>query len=107
MSNEPEVSNQDSASNENPTAKHHATALAIQSFEKKYETAQSGRAGHERKVLRWTQIAGIGVAVYTFVTVVIMGASIYSAKQARISADAAQTAVKIASDRKSDDCAPI
>jgi hypothetical protein len=81
-----------------PSAEHHEIALAIESFRKNYEAAQSNRANHDKKTLFWARVAGIGVSIYTVLTLAIVGASIYSAKQAKISADAARATARIASD---------
>jgi hypothetical protein len=46
-------------------------------------SVENDRAKHERKVLFWTKVAGIGVVVYTLVTAFILAASVYSAWTAR------------------------
>lgn len=90
--NTPNGDKGDGNGSKKPSAEQHHIAVAINSLKEKYEAAQAHRADHERDVLRWTRIAGIGVGIYAALTVVIMCAAIYAAKQAKVSADAAERA---------------
>ena len=53
---------------------------AIQSFGRQYHCAQQDRAQHDQRTFRWTKITGVGVWIYTILTLCIVGVSIYSAK---------------------------
>lgn len=96
--NGPEGKNDDANGGNDPPAEQHSFVEAIQSFKREYRCAQQGRANHEQKTLFWTRVAGFGVWFYSIITAVIMGAGIYSAIQAKNSADAAIAAAKISSD---------
>ena len=79
-------------------AEHHEVAEAIETLRENYERTQQTRADHDAKTLFWARIAGIGVSIYTALTLIIVGASIYSAQQAKISADAARLSAATAQD---------
>jgi hypothetical protein len=84
MSNDiPESNETGSASGGPPSSKYEELLLAVNALNATHESAESGRADHDRKILRWTRITGIGVAIYTALTAVIVIASIYSAKQSK------------------------
>jgi hypothetical protein len=65
------------------SANSHDVALAIDAFRKQYETAQSDRTKHDRKTLFWSRITGVGVGIYTLLTIAIACASIYAVKLTR------------------------
>jgi hypothetical protein len=81
-----------------PATEQHDLVNAIQSLELQYRSAQQDRAEHDQKTLRWTRIAGFGVWFYSFLTLVIVGAAIYSAIQAQISAGATRSAANTSAD---------
>jgi hypothetical protein len=54
-----------------PSAKYKPIVEAIDIFSKKYEVAQGDRTKHDGKTLFWAQWTGIGVAVYTVLTLLI------------------------------------
>lgn len=93
----PQNSN-DSGGGNQPAAEQGQVAFALNALKKEYEAAQTDRKEHERKVFRWTRIAGIGVGIYTTLTAIIMAATVYAAMQSKISANAARQSVKISSD---------
>jgi hypothetical protein len=62
-----------------PSADGQTIARAIDALRTDYEIGECQRKEHDRKVLRWSRIAGIGVAFYTILTVVIAGAGIWAA----------------------------
>ena len=74
----------------NPASERHEIALQIEALRENYDSNQQNRAAHDSKTLFWARVAGIGVALYTLLTLAIVAASIYSARQAKISADAAR-----------------
>jgi hypothetical protein len=90
--NNPDSSDGDGGGGDKPPSGYHEVARAIKSLNAYHEAAQNDRAEHDRKVLFWNRLAGIGVAVYTFLTVVIAGAgiwaAIYSGQQAAASREA-------------------
>jgi hypothetical protein len=45
---------------------------AINAVGERYEAVQQGRTEHDRQTLKWTKRAGIGVAVYTALTLAIV-----------------------------------
>lgn len=55
-----------------PAAEHHEIALAIETLRAKYESAQQNRTDHDAKTLYWARIAGIGVSIYTLLTLAIV-----------------------------------
>jgi hypothetical protein len=82
--NKPEDENSAGDGGDKPAAEQHHIAFAIDALKTKYESAQAERGKHEKKSIFWARIAGIGVSIYTVLTVFIMTASIYSAKQSTI-----------------------
>jgi len=94
----PEDDDHTGSSGDKPAAEKHDIALAIYALNKKYKAAQKDRAKHEQNVLFWTKAAGIGVGIYAMLTAFIVAASVYSAMQAKSSADAAQASATIAID---------
>jgi hypothetical protein len=52
---------------------------ALKDFQREYRTAESDRTQHDNKTFIWTRRAGIGVLIYTGLTVLITVASIASA----------------------------
>ena len=81
-----------------PAAEHREIAVAIETLRENYQSTQRNRADHDAKTLLWARVAGIGVSIYTLLTLVIVAASIYSATQAKISADAARLSAATAQD---------
>jgi hypothetical protein len=81
--NNPDGDNTADDGSDQPALEQHDIAFAVHSLSKKYESAQSDRAKHDKKSLFWTKVAGIGVGIYTVLTVFILAASIYSARTAR------------------------
>jgi hypothetical protein len=85
-------------------AEHDHIALAIDTLRKDYEGIQSDRSKHDEKTLFWARIAGVGVSIYTLLTLAIVGAAIYSANQAKVSADASVSQAKTADDTERRSC---
>jgi hypothetical protein len=81
-----------------PAAEHREIARAIETLSGNYESAQQSRADHDAKTLFWARVAGVGVSIYTLLTLAIVAASIYSALQAKIGADAARLSAATAQD---------
>jgi len=81
-----------------PAAEHREIAVAIETLRENYQSTQRNRADHDAKTLLWARVAGIGVSIYTLLTLVIVAASTYSATQAKISADAARLSAATAQD---------
>ena len=100
----PNGPNGDSNGCDEPGTECHEIALATETFRKSYETSESNRAQHDSKTLFWARVTGIGVGIYTFLTLAIVCAAIYSAKQAKISADAANASANIAEIWKNGAC---
>ena len=103
----PKGSNSNGDSADQPPSEKHQIAAAIQSLERQYRAAQEGHIQHEQQTFIWTRRAGVGVLAYTVLTVVIMCASIYSARQAAISADAARDSLSITRENFKADQRPI
>lgn len=78
----PSGSEGDGNSGDKPAAERHNAAFAIDAFRKDYERAQNNRTQHDGKTLFWNRLAGIGIGVYTFLTVIIAAASILAAVSA-------------------------
>jgi len=87
-----ERENDDRHGGQHPARKRGEITLAIKALQDSYEGSRQDQANHDRKTLFWGRVAGIGVAVYTGMTAVIVGAAIYSAMQAQDSAVAAREA---------------
>jgi hypothetical protein len=65
----PHKSNEGSDGDNQPAANKNEIALAIDSLKEEYAAAQTSSNQHEQKILRWTRAAGIGVSIYTLITV--------------------------------------
>lgn len=52
----------------NPAAPKHDIAAAINALGEKYEASQKDRPEHDRQTLLWAKRAGIGVGIYTLIT---------------------------------------
>jgi len=91
----PEGENAGAGGGDKPAADSHEIALAIHSLERQYGSAQQDRTKHDKKTLFWGRLAGWGVWTYTILTILIVCASIYSARQSTITADAAIEANQI------------
>src|SRR5271155_5526054 len=65
--------NSDSGGGNKPAAEQDKTALAIEALRKNYEAAQRDHAKHDGKTLFWARVTGIGVGIYTLLTLVIVG----------------------------------
>jgi hypothetical protein len=85
-------------SSDNLAADYHRITLAVEGLCENYEAARSDRTKHDGKTLFWGRIAGIGIGIYTLLTVGIVCASIYLAQQARLGTEAARHSVAIAED---------
>lgn len=85
----PKGENKDGSGGYKPPAEQHKLVEAIQSFERQYRCADKNRANHDQKTLLWARVAGFGVWFYSVLTLVIMGAAVYSAIQARNQVDIA------------------
>ncbi|MGB7099795.1 MAG: hypothetical protein WBD95_13655 [Xanthobacteraceae bacterium] len=75
----PDGTNRDNNGGDEPAAEHHVIALAIKALNAKYEATQTERNQHDRKTLFWARTAGIGVSIYTLLTVGTVIAAICSA----------------------------
>jgi hypothetical protein len=89
-----------SETGDKPSTDHDRIASAIDGLRKCYESGQGDRADHDRKTLFWGRLTGVGVAVYTLLTLVIAGAAIYSSAQSKITADATVSAAETAIDNE-------
>jgi hypothetical protein len=95
-------SNATGGSSDNQAADYHRITLAVEALCENYEAARSDRAKHDGKTLFWGRIAGIGIGLYTLLTVGIVCASIYLAQQAKLGTEAAlhSAAIAEASERR-------
>jgi hypothetical protein len=68
-------------------SEHHSFVHAIQTLDEHYESAQRERAQHENAVLGWQRRTGIGVGIYTLLTIPIAIAGVCAAIAAQRSAN--------------------
>jgi hypothetical protein len=70
-----------------PAGPNHEIVAAINALGKKYEAAQKGRPEHDRQTLKWAKRAGIGVGIYTLLT---LGIAVVALCQLQTSRDSEQ-----------------
>jgi hypothetical protein len=71
MSQGDQESPDDANGGDNPSAQNHKIVAAINAIGEKYETAQRDRAEHDNQTLKWAKRAGIGVGIYTLLTLAL------------------------------------
>lgn len=83
----PNGSGGDGGGSDKPAAEQSQIASAIQSFERRFQSARENPTGYERESHRWAIRTGKGVIVYTLVTVGIAAAAIWSSWNAQRAVD--------------------
>jgi hypothetical protein len=81
--NNPGSPEENGKSGDQPAAKNHGIPAAINALEAKYEPAQKQQPEHDSGVFLWTRRATMGVFIYTALTFIIAGASIWQGWVAR------------------------
>ena len=80
-------------------SKQHEIATSINALKSSYEAAQADQIQHSDNIFRWTRRGAKAAILYTGLTILIFGASIYSVSQTREIVNQTSRAAKAAEDQ--------
>jgi len=81
------------------TPKQHEIAISIDALKVSYETTQANQTQHSNNIFKWTRRGAKAAILYTGLTLLLFGASIYSVSQTREVVTQTSRAAKAAEDQ--------